>query len=167
MRYCACMEHDELASRGPHEVIAERVRELRKGRGWSAERLAEEMTAVGVPWSRVVVTKLETGRRPGVSVEELFALAFVLEVAPVHLVVPTAKESERMLYRITPAGPRSFPSFVRAWIRGQTPIGKVDARRYFSEVPESEWPPPPEWTPELIEQQSRAIRRVRGDGEHQ
>ena len=39
-------------------------------------------------WTRIVVTKLETGRRQSVSVEELLALAYVLNVAPVHLLVP-------------------------------------------------------------------------------
>lgn len=51
-------------------VIAERIRHLRKRRGWSAEKLAEEMTAVGVPWERMVVTKLENGRRASVPADE-------------------------------------------------------------------------------------------------
>lgn len=46
------------------------------------------MTAHGVKWSRVVVAKLETGRRPGVNVEELLALAVVLGVSPLTLILP-------------------------------------------------------------------------------
>jgi transcriptional regulator with XRE-family HTH domain len=69
-----------------HQVIAGRMREMRKARGWSADRLARELTTrTGVKWARMVVTKLENGRRQTVSVEELLALALVFRVAPVEL----------------------------------------------------------------------------------
>lgn len=131
-------------------MIAERVKELRRGRGWSAEKLAAEMTAVGVPWSRVVVTKLETKRRPGVSVAELLALAYVLEVAPVHLIVPPLSREEvrpwdrdqmgqaPFFYAVTP-NTSGATGTVREWIRGRAAFGEVDPRRYFSEVPADEF----------------------------
>jgi transcriptional regulator with XRE-family HTH domain len=72
----------------PTKVIAARVKELRKSRGWSAADLAQAMKAVGIEWERIIVTKLETGRRASVSVEEMLALAYVLDVAVVDLVVP-------------------------------------------------------------------------------
>jgi transcriptional regulator with XRE-family HTH domain len=143
------------------------MRDLRDGRGWSAQRLAEEMTKVGIPWDRSIVANIENGRRASVSVEELLALAYVLSVAPVHLVIPPvdADDSDRTPYRIVPSSEwTSTPSVARAWIRGQTPLRGVDARRYFSEVPDSEWQPPDwQWTPENIEKQSRAVRPARGD----
>jgi DNA-binding Xre family transcriptional regulator len=77
-------------TRKPHQsaaVIAARVRELREKRCWSAARLAREMQHVGVPWERVVVTKLETGRRESVTVVELLAIAAELECCPLHLLV--------------------------------------------------------------------------------
>src|SRR5438105_11407018 len=81
------MEHTPAPPR-PTAVIAAKVFELRKGRGWSADELAVRMTAAGIAWTRLVVTKLETGRRKSVSVEELLALAYVLDVAPLHLMIP-------------------------------------------------------------------------------
>lgn len=69
-------------------VIAERMRELRTRRRWSAQRLAEEMTKVGVEWNRGVVTKLENNRRESVSVTELMALALVLDVPPLAILLP-------------------------------------------------------------------------------
>ncbi len=135
----------------PHHVIASRVRELRKRRGWSAERLAQEMARVGVPWERMVVTKLETGRRASITVEELLALAYVLEVAPVHVIVPTDGDEE--LYRVTPAGvPQVTRSQVRHWVRGFEELPGQDPRLYFSEVPPVEFgigEPPPHlsWPP--------------------
>jgi len=120
----------------PHTVVAEQVRAFRRGRGWSAERLAEEMSAVGVPWSRVVVTKLETGRRPGVSVEELLALAFVLDVAPMHLLVPGGDQGEPCVY--LPDGREANREVVREWIAGRRPIHGQDLNRFIAGVPSTD-----------------------------
>lgn len=69
-------------------VMAE-VKRLRTGKGWSAGRLAAEMTAVGIPWTRDAVVNLETGRRKRLAAHELLALAYVLDVAtPADLLVP-------------------------------------------------------------------------------
>ncbi|MEV1331498.1 helix-turn-helix domain-containing protein [Micromonospora costi] len=115
----------------PHRVIADRVRDLRKGRGWSAQRLADELTRAGTPWDRSVVANFENGRRASLSVEELFALAYVLDVAPVNLAIPTDRESP-------PYAP--VPDLVisaddaREWIRGRKPIGEQDVDTYFSKI---------------------------------
>lgn len=141
----------------PTRVIASRVKELRKRQGLTAAQLAEHMTATGFKWDRFTVQNLESGRRASLTVDEFLSLAYLLSVAPVHLLVPTDVE-EVAPYQLIPNGPRFGPWMVRAWLRGQTPIGKVDARRYFSEVPEDEWSPPAgTWTPEMIERQSRAV----------
>jgi hypothetical protein len=91
------------------------------------------------------VANLETGRRAMVSVEEMFALAYVLNVAPVHLMVPPVDKDDHTPYQIVPNDPiqkaRPFPDAVRAWIRGNLHIG-TDMKRYFTEVPDSEWTPP-------------------------
>ncbi|WP_280837575.1 helix-turn-helix transcriptional regulator [Micromonospora sp. A200] len=148
------------------------MRDLRKGRGWSAQRLAEEMTRVGISWDRSIVANLESGRRRAVSVEEWLALSFVLDVAPVHLLVPPTDDQRPAtggFVEVQPVGTvTTTPGFMRAWVRGQTPISTVDARRYFSEVPESEWQVPAgQWTPENIERQSDAVRgaKERRDGD--
>ncbi len=62
---------------------------LAKTPQWSAERLAAEMTAVGVPWTRDAVVNLETGRRKRLAAHELLALAYVLGLAsPIELLAP-------------------------------------------------------------------------------
>lgn len=62
---------------------------LAKTPQWSAERLAAEMTAVGVPWTRDAVVNLETKRRKRLAAHELLALAYVLGLAsPVELLAP-------------------------------------------------------------------------------
>ena len=46
------------------------------------EDLADAMQDVGIDWGRVVVAKLEVGRRPFLKVDELVARCVVLEITP-------------------------------------------------------------------------------------
>jgi transcriptional regulator with XRE-family HTH domain len=114
-------------------ALVERIKALRDKRGWSAERLAQEMRTVGVPWNRGVVTKLETGRRKDVSVTELLALARVFQVFPVHLIVPPDAET----YPVTAT--ESVPARdARDWIRGHAILLGDDMRNYLAELPPDE-----------------------------
>lgn len=84
------MEHSEAEGEPdlkvtPTQFVAQRMRELRRARGWSADRLVEELAKHGVSWNRGVVTKLETGRRESVSVAELLGLASAFSVMPLTL----------------------------------------------------------------------------------
>lgn len=118
---------------------------------------------MGIEWDRSIVANLESGRRRTVSVEEWLALAFVLSVAPIHLLVPPTGEEDLTPYAVTPST-NSVPFFTRAWIRGQAPIGGQDPRRYFSEVPEAEWQPPPT-NAEYVERWGAAYDRAQ-EGQH-
>ncbi len=98
--------------------IMEAVKARRTELKWSAEQLAAEMAAVGVPWTRDSVTNLETGRRKQVAVHEAIALAYVLEVGtPLEVIVPRLAK-----VRIFPVTPTTMleADAVRAWFLGQT-----------------------------------------------
>jgi transcriptional regulator with XRE-family HTH domain len=123
----------EMIPGHPTSVIAARVRALRKDRGWSAERLADAMREVGVPFDKTVVANLETGRRRFVTVQELLALAVVLGVAPTHLLVPLDDETP---YALTPHRAGTAAQ-ARAFVRGEDPLD-LDPTTYFTEVPKSE-----------------------------
>src|SRR5688572_18323533 len=70
-------------------LVAKQVRRWREERNWTAVKLAEEMQGVGLTgWDRFTVRNLEQHRRKSVSVDELLALAYVLNVPPVSLVIP-------------------------------------------------------------------------------
>lgn len=93
---------------------------------------------MGIPWDRYIVANLETGRRRTISIEELLALAYVLSVAPVHLLVPPTGSAPL----------RHVPTMVidpdqaRRWIRGFGALD-TDERIFFTEVPFQEigvWP---------------------------
>lgn len=132
------------------------MKELRKRHGWSAERLAQEMRAVGVPWQRIVVAKLENGRRPFVTIDELLALAQVLDVAPIDLLLPVDQEAR---YAATPK--TSVQSGVaRAWIRGQIPLHGQDSRIFYSEGPGAAGPT---WSAEEIGAMERLLASARGE----
>lgn len=109
-------------------TIAVRMRELRKAKGWSAAKLAEEMTRVGVPWERLTVTKLETSRRQSVTADELVALSIVLGVPVFGLLLPEPKDASGV--QVTP-NVRAPWSFTLLWLVGESLLS-MDHRDYVS-----------------------------------
>jgi transcriptional regulator with XRE-family HTH domain len=105
----------------PSDLIARRVRDLRKARGMTVAELAARCGSVGMPkLTAQALYKLEGQResatrnaRP-VTVDELLALAYVLDAAPAHLI---AGLDDTASFPVTPAV--SVPAAdVRQWIRG-------------------------------------------------
>lgn len=88
---------------------------MRKDRGWSAQRLADEMKATGIPWERSVVANIENGRRPTVSVSELLALGVILNVSPLALLLPQRADE---IFEVA-AGIEESAEQVALWILGQ------------------------------------------------
>lgn len=120
-------------------TVASRVAQVRRRRGWSTTRLAQKCAEVGMPGlNRAVLANLQSGRRTFVTVDEVLALAFVLNVAPVHLLVPIEQTADHQRYRVTAT--RDLPlAAAREWVRGRCcPPGR-DPRSYYSEVPPGEW----------------------------
>src|SRR5579859_1530670 len=69
-----------MYSRG--DGVGQRVQALRRERGWTARRLAEECARAGMPsLSRGTLAKIESGVRKSVTTGELIALARALGVA--------------------------------------------------------------------------------------
>jgi hypothetical protein len=108
------------------------------------------LKAQGLAWDRTTVVKLENGKRQNVTVVELLALAVVLQVAPVHLLVPPLPSPEwgaggnepndAGAYQVTPS--RTEPMYlVRRFIRGETPLPTMDERAFYSEIPPQEFSP--------------------------
>lgn len=127
--------------------MGRRLREVRKSRGITAEQLAARCAAAGVPdITTAVIANIETGRRGTdgrrrryVTVDELMLFAYVLDIAPVHLLIPT-DPAPNELYRPVP-DLDVRPDLARAWIRGRRAIGTVEARQYDSQVPAEEFGP--------------------------
>lgn len=119
---------------GPVQTVALRVSELRKRKDLTAAEVGRRMKEDhGVRWDRFTVANLESGKRQNVTVVELLALARVLDVAPLHLLVPL----EEVSYQVTPREEQPAAR-VRDWIRGVDPLPGMNQRIYFSEVPMEE-----------------------------
>lgn len=106
------------------QTIGRQVRKAREHREWSAQRLADEMTAAGRPWQRLMVTKLENGHRQSIGVDDWLALAYVLRIPPVLLLLPIGEVDEVVL----PPGVRMHPNLARKWIAGE--VDPPDDRRF-------------------------------------
>lgn len=86
-----------------HRRIADKVKQLRRQRRWSAQRLSEEISRAGFSWNRSVIANFEHGRRSYLTVEELIALASVLEVSPLTLLLPCESQEPSSSFSDLPA----------------------------------------------------------------
>jgi transcriptional regulator with XRE-family HTH domain len=127
------------------DVVAARVRQIRKRRDWSPADLAGRCAALGAAdLTENVIENIESrsaraSKRPRpVTVDELLALAVALNVAPVHLLVPP--DDPGRPYEVT-SQVRDDRSGVRAWIRGIGPFVDpgADPRQFYAEVPLDEY----------------------------
>lgn len=148
------------------DVVAVRIREARLRRGWTAQQLAKECERHGAgKLTTSVINNIETGRRDNegrrrrdLSVDELLTLAFVLDVAPIHL-LGLPEGDEAVTVRVTPDCHVSDPDALLQWIRGDKALPESDARRYYSSTIElAPSPEPGQSTAELARTvlQSRA-----------
>lgn len=104
------------------EVVAARIKELRKGRGWTAQQLANRCEEVGAAQvSPAVIANIETGRlRDGqrtrmLTVEELLLFALALDVPPLALLLPDAA------LEVTSDVVLGDPLHAAMWISGSLP----------------------------------------------
>lgn len=121
----------------PSELVGRSVKRLREANGWSQRDFAERMKALGIPLHHATVAKVEKGTRR-VDLDELLKLAYALNVAPVHLFVPTDEYIDTLQVDVTPEVTVG-PYVLRKWIRGELPIADQDQRRYFAFMPNEEW----------------------------
>lgn len=74
--------------------IGRRVAYYRRERQMTAQDLANQCSALGLPIHRAVIAKLERGLREHITVPELLVLAKALNVAPAQLVFPVGLEDK-------------------------------------------------------------------------
>ena len=122
----------------PGEMVAVRMKELRKKRGWSQEQLANELDRHEVPINRTTIAKMEahpqSTRAENISLVNVLALGIVLGVNPVELFSP---QNPDVWLRVgeTLIPPRQL----RQWLRQQQPLREQDSKWYDTEIPEEEW----------------------------
>ncbi len=113
-----CVPVTQTPPLGPVQVVANRVRQYRQWRGWSARELAERCQQAGLEkWNREIIANLERGKRGIVSIDEVLVLAYVLGVPPITLFVPVGDEQE---FQVTP-NLVTQPLLAMRWIFGELP----------------------------------------------
>lgn len=126
------------------DLVASRIRDARKRRGWSADQLAEQCARAGLPVTRSVLANIESGRksadgtrRRDVTVDELLGLAAVLDVSPTYLLGLSRETGASPAVAVTSTTVITDPDLLTQWIRGDQPLPNGDARTYFSTALES------------------------------
>jgi transcriptional regulator with XRE-family HTH domain len=129
----------------PSDVVAGRVRDIRHKRGLTVAQLAARLADRGMPGlTEQALYNLEAGRpdrrglrRRAVSVDELLALAYALEVSPLDLLVPIDDEQT---ISVPGTGHGEWPrEQVRDWVRAWAPLPGIDERLFYAELPPEEW----------------------------
>lgn len=112
-------------------LIGERLKAVRKRRDLSAQKLADRCNELGFPdIKRDAIVSLEIGRRTRVSVDELLALAYALEVSPAFLMMPPdPRSSVRLIESVEPV---RITEAV-AWLAGEEPYPGMDPERFYEE----------------------------------
>ena len=149
------------------DIVAQRIKTARKRRGWSAQELADRLAAAGAPeLSMFVISNIESGRRKDgrrrreVSVDELFLIAYVLGVPPIHLLVPAEGSEESV--EVAPGVWVDKPELMLRWIRGDQTLPGIDPRGFFAATLEHVQAPDgqqtlAEYTRNVLHDQAREI----------
>lgn len=99
-------------------VIADEIRRYRGERKMSVQQLSDALARRGVTIQRPVLSNLENGRRPTISVTELHALAAALGVSPLLLEYPLGRiEALEVL-----PGVEATPWEALQWALGNQPL---------------------------------------------
>ena len=109
-------------------TAAQRVQRLRKERGWSVARLADECAKVGAPQLTAnVLTNLlsRQQRRRDLTVEEVGALAAVFDMPPARLLpelIEPISEPERLVLSFTSA---EQAEEMRKWLASSAVVAEM------------------------------------------
>jgi len=142
----------------PTRTVATLVREARDRRGWTAEQLAERCAAAGMrQLDRSTIANIETGRRRRIGVDEWLVLAHVLDVAPLHLLLPRDDDDQ---VAVTPTVTVTAAQ-ARRWAAGREPLPGGDERTFRYEVPDSEYERRSQRVRDAEDRNDAAWRRLR------
>lgn len=112
------MGNDNTDAQTPGEVFRHRLREARDRQGLSTRELADRLADLSVTMDRAAISRIESGPPPkgrNVTIDEMFALAWALNVTPAWLLTPYEMDAPMRL-----AGDNVRPAWrVREWLGGR------------------------------------------------
>ena len=96
-------------------AVRAEIRSARERQGLTFDALSDRCSQLGFPLSRVVISKIESGFRPSITLPELLVLAAALGVPPLSLLLPPDAPTE-----VAP-GLSLDADAARAWFVGAEP----------------------------------------------
>ena len=117
----------------PGVIFGRRVREERERQRLTQDDVVERLSNLGRPMDRSNLGRIERGDTTG-QLDNLFALALALGVAPIHLMLPREEEE---LVAIAPKRTLAADE-ARSWVRGLKMLADSDPFAYFAAMPESD-----------------------------
>ena len=144
----ATVEIAKIDIERPSEVIRRRLREVRDSRRITRDELSDRLEAIGYPIEALTLARIETGRMKRLSVDDVFALAYALDVSPLFLMLPyggrlvvyegqtvwLSDETVEVAASVQPVGSH----MLRDWLRGNETLPGQDASRFNRELPPDE-----------------------------
>lgn len=111
------------------QVVADQVRDRRDRRGMSQQELADKIGE-----SQSTIARIESGKR-AITVDDVFKLAWALDVAPVHLLGAGFRGDSVPITKTL----QLEPAVARGWIRGKIPLKEGNMRAFlFENIPDDE-----------------------------
>jgi transcriptional regulator with XRE-family HTH domain len=139
----------------PAELFRRSQRALRLQRGWTLVDLAVRVEVLGQRMTRNRVSDLETGTsKHGPSLDELAAIAYAFNVAPIRL-LEGAFLPGPLNVAITPGKTTSLFGF-RSWLRGRTAL-RTDTTDYHLAVADEDYLAMQRITVQLLAQEIHAL----------
>jgi transcriptional regulator with XRE-family HTH domain len=128
------------------EVFSARLAEVRKARGWTQTQLADRIVElggvglVGDPIHRVRLAKLEKdpAKARRVTLEEVLAISYALDVSPLYMVTPLEFDGSRLAVVGSGEQPAS-PDDARAWLRGKEPLPRQNPEVFARQMPTADF----------------------------
>ncbi|WP_328617298.1 helix-turn-helix domain-containing protein [Amycolatopsis sp. NBC_00355] len=127
------------------ELLADRIKQARAARGWTAQQLADTCVRAGSPTlTRGTIAKIESGVRKTITAEEVAVLAFVLAINPAEL-LDTPKwpfEEYRAAHGTRTPGPRETPLHLMVLVVPDAIDPNLVIVTSWRQEEVEEWPPP-------------------------
>ncbi len=157
--------HKLVVGLGREGLLAERIEQERKARGWSQERLVKEMAKAGCPLPQSAISKIERpgpGGRRAITLDEALAFSRVFDTPLPELVVPrdAIRRGLGALWRMVEEG-------YEAVLTSDVQQSKIDFQVQRLQALVEETPDTRQWLEDLLRERLAAIAAWRGDAEDQ
>jgi transcriptional regulator with XRE-family HTH domain len=116
----------------PSDVVRRQLRHVRVSRGLTQKGLAKRLSELGYPMESLTVARIEHGRMKRLSLDDVFAFAYALNVSPLFLM--QSQEAVKVVPDVEPVDQVAL----RSWLRGYEPLPGQEVQHFNRELPPDE-----------------------------